>query len=107
MNERSINITTKFVHSLPMYSEYQKKRMQNLSNEKWDNSFKLTECQIHNWFDKQKEDLSEAILTKLKNTDPFVFENIMIKLMSKMGYKGADEKVFVTQKSNDGVLMIS
>lgn len=85
-----------------MYSEYQKKRMQNLSNEKWDNAFKLTEYQIHNWFDKQKEDLSEAILTKLKNTDPFVFENIMIKLMSKMGYKGADEKVFVTQKSNDG-----
>lgn len=105
LEERGMNITAKFIHSLPMYVEYQKKRKQNSSDENEDNdiqSFELTEKQISNWFDKQKEDLSEALLTKLRNTDPFVFENMMIQLMSKMGYKGADGKAFVTQKSNDG-----
>ena len=62
----------------------------------------MTEGQIHNWFDKQKENLSDELLTKLRKTDPYVFEHMMIELMTRMGYKGADGEAFVTQKSNDG-----
>lgn len=72
---------------------YQKQRKQNSSDEKADNdiqSLELTEGQIHNWFDKQKENLSDELLTKLRKTDPYVFEHIMIELMTRMGYKGAD-----------------
>ena len=99
------DITAKYVHSLPMYIDYQNKRRQNKSDDKADNdiqSLELTKGQIHNWFDKQKENLSDALLTKLRETDPFVFEHMMIELMTRMGYKGADGKAFVTQKSNDG-----
>lgn len=99
------DITAKYVHSLPMYIDYQNKRRQNKSDDKADNdiqSLELTKGQIHNWFDKQKENLSDALLTKLRETDPFVFEQMMIELMTRMGYKGADGKAFVTQKSNDG-----
>ena len=74
-------------------SLYQKQRKQNSSDEKADNdiqSLELTEGQIHNWFDKQKENLSDELLTKLRKTDPYVFEHIMIELMTRMGYKGAD-----------------
>ena len=72
---------------------YQKQRKQNSSDEKADNdiqSLELTEGQIHNWFDKQKENLSDELLTKLKKTDPYVFEHMMIELMTRMGYEGAD-----------------
>lgn len=74
-------------------SLYQKQRKQNSSDEKADNdiqSLELTEGQIHNWFDKQKENLSDELLTKLRKTDPYVFEHMMIELMTRMGYKGAD-----------------
>ena len=86
-------------------SLYQKQRKQNSSDEKADNdiqSLELTEGQIHNWFDKQKENLSDELLTKLRKTDPYEFEHMMIELMTRMGYKGADGEAFVTQKSNDG-----
>lgn len=45
--------------------------------------------------------MSEELLVKLRKTDPFVFEHMMINLMTKMGYKGANGDAFVTQKSND------
>ncbi len=152
LSELGVNITAKYVHSLPMYVEYQKKRKQNASDEKADNdiqsleltegqidnwfekqkdnlsdelltveyqkkrkqnasdekadndiqSLELTEGQIDNWFEKQKDNLSDELLTKLRKTDPYVFEHMMIELMTRMGYKGADSEAFVTQKSNDG-----
>lgn len=105
LSELGTDITAKYVHSLPKYVEYQKKRKQNASEEKSDNdirSLELTEGQIHNWFDKRKDDLSDKLLTKLRKTDPYVFEHMMIELMTRMGYKGADGEAFVTQKSNDG-----
>ena len=105
LSELGTNITAKYVHSLPKYVEYQKQRKQNSSDETADNdiqSLELTEGQIHNWFDKQKENLSDELLTKLRKTDPYEFEHMMIELMTRMGYKGADGKAFVTQKSNDG-----
>ena len=74
-------------------SLYQKQRKQNSSDEKADNdiqSLELTEGQIHDGFDKQKENLSDELLTKLRKTDPYVFEHMMIELMTRMGYKGAD-----------------
>lgn len=93
LSELGTDITAKYVHSLPKYVEYQKQRKQNSSDEKADNdiqSLELTEGQIHNWFDKQKENLSDELLTKLRKTDPYVFEHMMIELMTRMGYKGAD-----------------
>lgn len=105
LSELGTDITAEYVHSLPAYVEYQKKRKQNISDEKAENdiqSLELTEGQIHNWFDKQKDNLSDELLIKLRKTDPYVFEKMMLELMTQMGYKGADGKAFVTQKSNDG-----
>ncbi|MCJ2172672.1 restriction endonuclease [Lactobacillus kefiranofaciens] len=105
LEERGVNITAKFVHSLPMYIKYQKKRKQNSSDENEDNdiqSFELTEKQISNWFDKQASDLTEQLLAKLRKTDPYKFEHMMVQLLNQMGYKGTDGQSLVTQKSNDG-----
>lgn len=102
--EYGLNITKNYVHSLPKYVEHQKNKT-NKSKEESENdiqSLELTPSQIDNWFEKQKDDLSAALLTKLRKVDPGKFEDMMINLLSKMGYKGPDGDAWVTQKTNDG-----
>lgn len=101
-----IEVTRDYVHSLPKYLEHQKSR-EKQSEDKMESesdiqSLELTASQIDNWFDKHNDDLANKLLNKLRKVDPFVFEHMMIKLLSKMGYKGTDGEAFVTQKSNDG-----
>lgn len=104
VEEKGSNITKSFVHSLPKYVEHQNNKTSK-SKEGSENdiqSLELTPSQVDNWFEKQKDDLSAALLTKLRKVDPGKFEDMMIKLLSKMGYKGPDGDAWVTQKNNDG-----
>ena len=105
LDKYGINITKELVHSQPAYIEHKEKLNKKNSsdaNDETEQTFELTENQISNWFEKQKSDLSEQLLAKLRATDPFVFEKMMVKLLSDMGYKGTDGQSLVTQKSNDG-----
>ncbi|WP_057719302.1 restriction endonuclease [Lactobacillus taiwanensis] len=100
-----LNITRDFVHSQAAYIEHQnklknKKEIDNDIAE--DQTFELTEKQIKDWFDKQSSDLSEKLIAKLRSTDPYQFEHMMVKLLNEMGYKGTNGQSVVTQKSNDG-----
>lgn len=100
-----LNITREQVHSQPAYIEHQKKlREKNTADDEVseEQTFELTEKQISNWFDKQASDLTEQLLAKLRNTDPYKFEHMMVQLLNQMGYKGTDGQSLVTQKSNDG-----
>ena len=105
LNEYGLNITRELVHSQPAYIEHQnklknKKEIDNDITE--DQTFELTEKQIKDWFDKQSSDLSEKLIAKLRSTDPYQFEHMMVKLLNEMGYKGTNGQSVVTQKSNDG-----
>lgn len=104
LDEKGIDITREFIHSLPKYVQHREnKNIQNKDKSDDDlDSLELTSSQIENWFNKQKDDLADLLLTKLRKTNPYVFEHMMIELMTRMGYKGADGEAFVTQKSNDG-----
>lgn len=100
-----LNITRNFVHSQSAYIEHQnklknKKEIDNDITE--DQTFELTEKQIKDWFDKQSSDLSEKLIAKLRSTDPYQFEHMMVQLLNEMGYKGTNGQSVVTQKSNDG-----
>lgn len=81
------DITKEYVHSLPKYIEHQNEKAKDIpEDDKNDVQYlELDADQIDNWFAKQKEDLSSLILTKLRKTDPFVFEHMMIELLKKMG----------------------
>lgn len=46
--------------------------------------------------------LQKSLLNQLIATDPYIFENMMVALLSKMGYKGTHGLALTTQKSNDG-----
>lgn len=107
LNKYGLKITREFVHSLPKYIEHEKQiRAKNNNQDQSEvddnETLELTQKQIGDWFDKQNDNLSEKLLAKLRKVDPYKFENMMVTLLSKMGYKGADGDAFVTQKSNDG-----
>lgn len=93
------------MHSQPAYIEHQNKFQEKSTTDEEvleEQTFELTEKQISNWFDKQASDLTEQLPTKLRSTDPYKFEHMMVQLLNQMGYKGTDGQSLVTQKSNDG-----
>ena len=104
LKEHGLNITRELVHSQPAYVEHQKtlKNKDKVNDVSEEKPFEITEKQISNWFNKQTSDLAEQLLTKLRSTDPYQFEHMMVTLLSNMGYKGTDGQSLVTQKSNDG-----
>ena len=108
MNKYGLNITREYIHSQPAYLEHQKKIK---SKKEFDNeiteeqTFELSEKQIKDWFEKQNSDLSETLIAKLRKTDPYQFEEMMVKLLNAMGYKGTNGQSVVTQKSNDGEML--
>lgn len=109
LKEYGSNITTQITHAQPDYIEYIKKKetgnsgsSQSEIDESFDTIFDLSENQIEDWFNKQNSDFSEQLLSKLRDVDPYKFEHMMVKLLSKMGYKGTNGQSLVTQKSNDG-----
>ena len=106
LKEYDLNITRELIHSQSAYIEH-KERLANNKNNVSDSvseeeTFELTEKQISSWFDKQTSDLAEQLLAKLRSTDPYQFEHMMVTLLNNMGYKGTDGQSLVTQKSNDG-----
>ena len=104
LKEHGLNITRELVHSQPAYVEHQKtlKNKDKVNDVSEEQTFEITEKQISNWFNKQTSDVAEQLLTKLRSTDPYQFEHMMVTLLSNMGYKGTDGQSLVTQKSNDG-----
>ena len=104
LKEHGLNITRELVHSQPAYVEHQKtlKNKDKVNDVSEEQTFEITEKQISNWFNKQTSDLAEQLLTKLRSTDPYQFEHMMVTLLNNMGYKGTDGQSLVTQKSNDG-----
>ncbi|MDK6376839.1 MAG: restriction endonuclease [Lactobacillus crispatus] len=104
LKEHGLNITRELVHSQSAYVEHQKtlKNKDKVNDVSEEQTFEITEKQISNWFNKQTSDLAEQLLTKLRSTDPYQFEHMMVTLLSNMGYKGTDGQSLVTQKSNDG-----
>ena len=104
LKEHGLNITRELVHSQPAYVEHQKtlKNKDKVNDVSEEQTFEITEKQISNWFNKQTSVLAEQLLTKLRSTDPYQFEHMMVTLLSNMGYKGTDGQSLVTQKSNDG-----
>lgn len=57
------------------------------------------DCAINSYKDGLRSRILKAILDK---DDPYFFEQVVVDLLAKMGYKGAHGKAITTKKSNDG-----
>lgn len=47
-------------------------------------------------------EVSIELLDKIRNSDPYFFEQLVVDLLSRMGYSGEGGSAKVTSRSNDG-----
>jgi restriction system protein len=52
--------------------------------------------------DKYNNEIATNLLKRIQDAEPAFFENLVVKLLVKMGYKGPNGSSKVTQKTNDG-----
>ncbi len=95
-----VELKRDIVHAQPAYQEHEKNK-NNVDNSITE-AFELTEKQIEDWFNKQRIDFTDKLLARLRQVNPYRFEEMMTNLLAHMGYKGTDGQELVTQKSNDG-----
>ncbi len=108
-------LTRNKVHSLPAYVNHknelkERNRIKGVAEkedaeENSDDSFseemdvidKLTKQT-----DKYNNEIAANLLKRIQDAEPAFFENLVVKLLVKMGYKGPNGSSKVTQKTNDG-----
>lgn len=56
--------------------------------------------------DNMNNEVSIELLDKIRNSDPYFFEQLVVDLLSRMGYSGEGGSAKVTSRSNDGGLMV-
>ncbi|EDN7994990.1 restriction endonuclease, partial [Listeria monocytogenes] len=52
--------------------------------------------------DNMNNEVSIELLDKIRNSDPYFFEQLVVDLLSRMGYSGEGGSAKVTSRSNDG-----
>lgn len=66
------------------------------------NHQELGDQDVQDWVDSSIEQVQSVLLTEMTKMNPYKFENLMVQLLTAMGYQGNDGQSLVTSKSNDG-----
>lgn len=61
--------------------------------------------EVGNIIDNMNNEVSIELLEKIRNSNPYFFEQLVVDLLSRMGYSGEGGSAKVTSRSNDGGLM--
>ena len=113
LNLNDTELTRNKVHSLPAYVNHQnelKKRnkivgvIEKGDTENNDDDFPEDMDVIDNLTtqtDKYNNEVAANLLKRIQDAEPAFFENLVVKLLVKMGYKGPNGSSKVTQKTND------
>lgn len=97
-------ITIKFLQTFPNYLKNRNPNKQEIANEDQEEDIvtKTPDELIELGFSQINNDLSNKLLSNLKNATPFFFEKIVIDLLLKMGYGGSDiDNGEITSKTGD------
>lgn len=104
-------LTREKVHSLPAYVSH-KKELSERNKIKGVDSEETIEDDISDDInivdklttqtDQYNNDVATTLLKRIQESEPTFFENLVVKLLVKMGYKGQNGSSKVTQATNDG-----
>ena len=61
-----------------------------------------SEIDIEKLVNSKNNETAIELLDKIRNSDPFFFERLVVNLLERMGYSGEDGEAKVTSRSNDG-----
>lgn len=104
------HLTRNEVYQLPLFQEHQREVEERRSrkatmSQASENTTNDPE-DIFNLLAQKTKDYNIEVTTKLRqqiiDSDPVFFEHLVVKLLSKMGYKGPNGSATVTPISNDG-----
>lgn len=110
------NLTTDTLQELPEYQAYMKeleirnKRYEEKLNESVEERLQprnlddeINELEmVDKIINKKNNEVAIELLSKLRETDPIFFEELIVKLLDTMGYSGKNGNAKVTTQSNDG-----
>lgn len=105
-SEYRFDLTKEIVDNTPPALEYAKNKEEKdqpiISEVEEDRgSFESMEA-IDDMINESQQRTRDELLAIILKSSPYLFESIVEKLLSKMGYKGKDGKSIVTPKSHDG-----
>jgi len=99
-------LTLKKIQSLPAYKKHDeelKKRNEltgaDISDDSQDTNI-IT--RLTNETNQYNNEIATTLLKMIQESEPIFFENLVVKLLVKMGYKGQNGNAKVTQATNDG-----
>lgn len=94
-------ITVKFLKTLPGYKVKERKESDVITEDE-DEIDKTPDELIDLGISQINNELSNSLMTHIKNASPYYFERIVVDLLLKMGYGGSDiDNGEVTSKSGD------
>lgn len=108
-------LDSKITHKQEKYSTYKKERAERkaartassvettdeVEEEDAPQQFNLA-AQIKSSIDQYNADIADELLNRIRSSDPAFFERLVVKLLSKMGYQGAEGSSTVTPIAHDG-----
>lgn len=112
LEKYSEKLDVKIVHQQPKYLEHildQRKEVKQRINDPdtqvedqdLDISYNDFGKEIHDKIEVYNKSIATDLLRRILEEDPSFFENLVVKLLSAMGYQGTNGKAYVTQRSND------
>ncbi|WP_334329333.1 restriction endonuclease [Companilactobacillus sp. HBUAS59699] len=102
----TIDVT--FIHNLPKYQEHknelkERNKRSNIDvNDKDSESFEDISENISETVTGYNNQVATELLRRIQAADPRFFENLVVKLLVAMGYRGPNGTARVTQSTNDG-----
>ena len=99
------NLNLKFLDTIPQHKEWFHAPKKNKASTKTDENQEIAgpDERIEEAYLELNDSLASSLLDTMTVMDPFKFEQLVVDLLSAMGYGGSrEEAARVTQKSNDG-----
>lgn len=99
-------INQKSIHDQPLYVQHLselKERQKRKSSVGSDDSEELPASEmLFQQVEAYNDEVATSLLQKIMESEPEFFEELVVKLLVAMGYKGPNGSAWVTQQSNDG-----
>lgn len=96
------NVTRSLVHSTSGYISYYQAKDSKEDVEANASRENASLEQVKAYFSNQLENVQDNLLHNLTKMNPYLFEELMVRLLNKMGYQGNNGQSLITKKSNDG-----
>lgn len=99
-------LTKKIIETQPGYVQYMKEL--EIRNQRTEGTSEVTskdedtKVDIYKLINTINNEVAIELLDKIRNSDPYFFERLVVDLLVAMGYSGENGEAKVTNRSNDG-----